>query len=93
MKSIDINILLEIFEILCNIIAILISKHSQINFLREFVELSERIKISIDLNLEENEFEGISDFEQEIIKQQNNARLYSNMSCFFSKYLKDQKSS
>lgn len=52
-----------------------------------------QVKGGIDKNLDENEFEGISEFESEIMKHSLDARLYTNLSCYYSKYLSDHKSS
>jgi len=38
--------------------------------LKDFLQLLCKIKEAIEQNLEENEFEGVSEFETEILKQQ-----------------------
>ena len=52
-----------------------------------------QVKNGIDQNLNENEFEGISEFASEILKHSLDSRLYSNLSCYYSKYMNDHQAS
>ena len=93
MSSIDVNLLNEIFGIICDLCSVLIAASKNEPFLQSFLNFATKINQAILMNLEENEFEEVSEFELEILKNQNAARINSNLACFYSKFFKDLSSS
>lgn len=81
--------LLEVFEILGDALTIIMGQNSQVPFLTDLVEMSFKIKTAIDKNLEENEFQGVQEDQQRLIQCQTSSKLFTNLSCYYSKYLLD----
>ena len=76
LKAVDANALIEVFEIINDLVVIIISHNYNDVHLQEFLNFLMQIKNGIDQNLNENEFEGISEFESEIMKHSLDSRLY-----------------
>jgi len=76
LKAIDANALIEVFEIINDLVVIIISHNYKDVHLQEFLNFLMQVKNGIDQNLNENEFEGISEFESEILKHSLDSRLY-----------------
>lgn len=76
-----------------DLLSVLLSYNVQFAQTQDILELCQVIKQGIDLNLDENEFEGMPRIDQEIMKSQTSARILSNLSVYFTKYLNDHQTS
>lgn len=89
LKNIDINCLIEVFDILNDTIAVLIANGAIEPFVKDSLNFAQHIQEAIEKNLDENEFDGIDDSENNQIKLTILSALNQNLACYQQKYKND----
>ena len=89
LKSIDANCLIEVFDMLNDTIAVLISISATEAFVKDLLNLASQIQDAVEKNLDENEFEGVDMNEHKQIKLTLSTALNANVACYYQRYLRD----
>jgi len=95
LNQVDLNILLEIFDMANDLAAYSISSsagHHSSSLAKDLLNFAIKIKEAAEASVEENEFEGLSDATAvEELKLSLAARLFPNVSCYYQRYLNESK--